>query len=273
MNPPRTQLTDEAYTARFSGIQRLYGTREQSILRHAHACVIGIGGVGSWTVEALARTGIGSLTLIDLDEVCISNTNRQIHAVQGASGHPKVEVMAQRATTINPDCNITPIQQFFTAKTADALLAPNFSCVVDAIDHVPQKTLLLAECHARKIPVVTVGGAGGRRDPARIQTADLAQATHDRLLQEVRRRLRREYDFPAPNSSFGIPSVFSDEPQVFPTTEGGVSCERQANQDLRLDCHSGYGTATFVTGTFGFAAAALAVNLILQPTTQTSLPK
>ncbi|MGA1238615.1 MAG: tRNA threonylcarbamoyladenosine dehydratase [Limisphaerales bacterium] len=272
MNPPTAQFTDEAYTARFSGIQRLYGTREQSTLRQAHVCIIGIGGVGSWTVEALARTGIGSLTLIDLDEVCISNTNRQIHAVQGASGQPKVEVMARRAQAINPACNIKPIQQFFTASTAETLLATRFSCVVDAIDQVPQKTLLLAECHSRNIPVVTVGGAGGRRDPARIKTSDLALATHDRLLQEVRRRLRREHMFPAPNSPFGIPSVFSDEPQIFPTAEGGVSCERQANQDLRLDCHSGYGTATFVTGTFGFAAAALAVNLILQTPTQPTPP-
>jgi tRNA A37 threonylcarbamoyladenosine dehydratase len=200
------------------------------------------------------------LTLIDLDEVCISNTNRQLHTVQGAYGQSKVDVMAARVRDINPDCVVHPVRAFFTANTAEALLAEPFDCVVDAIDHVAQKCLLIAHCRDRQVPIVTTGGAGGRRDPAQVRTTDLAFSTHDALLQEVRRRLRREHGFPHPPLPFGVPAVFSTEPQVFPTARGEVCTQRQAGQDLRLDCDSGYGTASFVTGTFGFTAAAVAVG-------------
>jgi tRNA A37 threonylcarbamoyladenosine dehydratase len=254
--------SQQAYSARFSGIQRLYGKQGQGRLRKAHVCVVGIGGVGSWTVEALARSGVGVLTLIDLDEICISNTNRQLHAVRGVSGQAKVDVMARRVLEINPDCTAHAVQAFFTASTADTLLATRFDCLVDAIDQVTQKSLLIAQCHERHLPIVTTGGAGGRRDPTRIRTTDLAHSTHDALLQEVRRLLRREYGFPRPPSSFGVDAVFSTERQVFPTADGEVYTQRQTGQDLRLDCNSGYGTASFLTGAFGFAAAALAVNRI-----------
>lgn len=263
MSDDLSQPPSSAYAARFGGIQRLVGRSGQERLRRAHVCVVGIGGVGSWTVEALARSGVGALTLIDLDEVCISNTNRQLPAVQGASGQPKVDVMARRVKSINPECRTEALQAFFTAGTADHLLAVRFDGLVDAIDRVPQKGLLIAQCRDRSIPVVTTGGAGGRRDPTQIRSADLAQSTHDPLLQEVRRLLRREHDFPRPPFLFGITAVFSTEPQVFPTPEGEVCGQRRSGQDLRLDCNSGYGTASFVTGAFGLAAAAKIIHHIV----------
>jgi tRNA A37 threonylcarbamoyladenosine dehydratase len=252
------------YVPRFSGILRLFGKEAQTRLHQAHVCVVGVGGVGSWTVEALARTGIGTLTLVDLDDVCISNTNRQLHAITGQTGRPKVEVMAERVRSINPEAAVHPVHQFFTRNTADSILATPFSCLVDAIDHPDTKCLLIAECRRRQIPVVTVGGAGGRQDPTRIQVADLAHSTHDGLLQEVRRGLRRDHGFPRGAALFHVEAVFSTESPVFPTPDGCVTRERSPDLDLRLDCRSGYGTATFVTGAFGFAAAAAAVQRIVR---------
>jgi len=251
------------YGARFGGIERLLGRAGRLRLRHAHVCVIGIGGVGSWTVEALARSGVGTLTLVDLDEVCISNTNRQLHAVQGEYGKAKVEVMARRVRVINPDCVVHPVQALFTPGTAEALLTTPFDCLVDAIDRPAQKSLLLARARQLGLFTVTTGGAGGRRDPCQIRTADLAWSTHDALLQEVRRCLRRDHGFPRGPIPFGVTAIFSTEPQVFPTADGGVCDRRVPGQDLRLDCESGYGTAAFVTGAFGMAAAAAAVRGIV----------
>jgi tRNA threonylcarbamoyladenosine dehydratase len=247
-------MTD-GYAARFGGVGRLFGRSGQERLRRAHVCVVGVGGVGSWAVEALARSGIGALTLVDLDEVCISNVNRQLHALAGRFGQPKVEVLKERMLAINPDCSVHSLQALLTAATADEILATRFDSLVDAIDHAATKCLLIARCRQRGIPIVTAGGAGGRRDPTAVRTADLAFSTHDRLLQQVRRELRRDFDFPRGPKPFGVEAVFSTEPQVFPAGDGTVASERPRAADLRLDCRSGYGTAAFVTGTFGFVAA------------------
>lgn len=250
--------------ARFGGIRRLYGTEGETRLRHARVCIIGLGGVGSWAVEALARTGVGSLSLVDLDDVCISNVNRQLHAVTGEFGKPKVEVMAARVRLINPDCAVQVEQLLFTAGTNEQILAPKFDCVLDAIDSRAMKALLIARCREKGIPIVTTGGAGGRRDPTAIRVDDLARATHDGLLANVRKLLRGEYHFPRdPKQDFDVRCVFSTEPQVFPASDGGVCDAREPGARLRLDCSSGYGTATFVTGTFGFAAAAEVVKQIV----------
>jgi tRNA A37 threonylcarbamoyladenosine dehydratase len=229
--------------------------------------VIGIGGVGSWTVEALARSGIGHLTLVDLDEICISNVNRQLHAMDGQIGRLKTSAMAERARAINPDCEVIEIEAFFRDETADSILDQGFDLVVDAIDTVFQKALLLARCHARGIPAVTCGAGGGRSDPTRIRTADLARTSHDPLMLAVRRNLRSHHGFPkAPDGKnaplFGIPAVYSDEPPVFPTCDGSVTTDKPADASLRLNCESGYGTATPVTASFGLAAAAVALNLL-----------
>ena len=254
------------YEARFGGVKRLFGTDGQERLRRAHVCVIGIGGVGSWAVEALARTGVGQLTLVDLDDVCISNVNRQLHALTGEFGKPKVEVMAARVKLLNPDCSVHSEQMLFTAKTAEKILAAKYDCVLDAIDDRPTKALLIARCRALKIPVVTTGGAGGRRDPTAIRTDDLARTTHDGLLANLRQVLRAEYGFSRdPRKNFGVPCVYSPEAQVFPASDGSVCEEREPGSTLRLDCRSGYGTATFVTGAFGFAAAAAVVKILTQP--------
>lgn len=252
------------HEARFGGILRLYGKDGQERLRRAHVCVIGIGGVGSWAVEALARSGIGTLTLVDLDDVCISNVNRQLHAVTGEFGKPKVEVMAARVKLINPDCVVHAEQILFTPGTAKSLLAPNYDSVLDAIDQTPMKALLIARCRQRELPIVTTGGAGGRRDPTALRVDDLAHSTHDGLLAATRKLLRDEHSFPRdPKQKFGVPCVFSTEAQVFPAGDGTVCEQPEPGAKLRLDCRSGYGTATFVTGAFGFAAAAQVVQLVV----------
>jgi len=254
------------HEARFGGILRLYGKDGQGRLRRAHVCVIGIGGVGSWAVEALARTGIGQLTLVDLDDVCISNVNRQLHAVTGEFGKPKVEVMAARVQLINPDCAVKTEQMLFTAATAETLLATDYDCVLDAIDQTAMKALLIARGRERKLPIVTTGGAGGRRDPTAIRVDDLARSTHDGLLAATRKLLRDAHGFPRdPRQEFGVSCVFSPEAQVFPARDGTVCEKPEAGSNLRLDCRSGYGTATFVTGAFGFAAVAQVVNQIVEP--------
>lgn len=220
----------------------------------AHVAVIGVGGVGSWTVEALARSGIGRLTLIDADEVCVSNVNRQLPAVDGEIGIAKVEALAKRMRAINPELSIEAKQDFFTADTAHDLLAGKFDFVVDAIDTLANKVVLIAECRKRGLRVITSGGAGGKKDGTRVRVADLAHASHDPLLQKLRKKLRVEFRFSTdPNLPFGIPAVYSPEIATAPET-----CEA----GLRMDCNSGYGAVTFVTGVFGFAAAGWVVNSI-----------
>jgi tRNA A37 threonylcarbamoyladenosine dehydratase len=256
-----TRMDD--YEARFDGIARLYGRDGLARLRASHVCIVGIGGVGAWTAEALARSGIGALTLVDLDEVCVSNINRQLHALTDTVGRPKVEVMAERILAINPVCRVSREQRFFNAQTAAELLAPPFDCVVDAIDSVANKVLLLAHGRERRLPLVACGAAGGRRDGTLIRLADLARVSHDRLLAEVRKRLRKEHRFPADGAAIGIDCVYSAEPPVFPQPDGGV-CDRAAadTEGARLNCNGGLGSATFVTGAFGFAAAGWVVQRI-----------
>ncbi len=251
------------YEARFGGIARLYGRETLTRLRQSHAMVVGVGGVGSWAVEALARTGIGELTLIDLDEVCISNTNRQLPAVAGKLGQPKVEVLKERVLAINPDCRVHALQKFFTANTAEELLAVPCSGVLDAIDSLKHKALLIAECKKRNLPLVVSGGAGGRRDPTAIRYADLSQATHDRLLQQTRKLLRKDYGFPGEGKKFDIDCVFTPEPPLFPQSDGSVCEVREAGTDTKMNCESGYGATTFVTGAFGFAIAARLIEKII----------
>jgi tRNA threonylcarbamoyladenosine dehydratase len=248
------------YETSFGGIARLFSYAGLDRLRRAHVCVVGLGGVGSWATEALARSGLGELTLVDLDDVCVSNSNRQLHALEGELGKPKVEVMTRRVLAINPACVVHPRQAFFLKSNAEAILETHFDSVLDAIDSPSLKSHLIALCRTRKIPVVTTGAAGGRRDPTAIEVNDLAFSSHDRLLQMVRRTLRRRYGFPRGEEPFGVDCVVSREPVVYPSQDGSV-CARPAHApDLRLDCNSGFGTACFVTGTFGFVAAARVVQ-------------
>lgn len=253
------------YLQRFSGIARLYGTTALERLHESHIAVIGIGGVGSWTVEALARSGIGSLTLIDMDDICITNTNRQLHATEGQIGREKVAVMAERVRLINPDINIHTITDFFTENTKQELLTPKYDCVVDAIDSLKHKCLLIASCRDQSIPLVVCGGAGGKSDPTCVSCADLAFATNDRLLKLTRKTLRRFYEYPteASREPFGASAIYSTQNARFPWSDGTVRDESEPGSGLKLDCESGFGTATQVTGAFGFAAAAEAIRLLL----------
>jgi len=246
------------FDQRFGGLARLYGRASLERLRQSHVAVIGIGGVGSWSAEALARSGVGELTLVDFDDLCVTNVNRQIHAVTADLGALKVEAMARRIREINPECRVQAVPEFFTSANADRLLERGFSCVLDAIDNVANKCRLLAGCRQRNIHVVTTGGAGGRTDPTQLRVADLARVTHDPLIRQARRQLRREFAFPAaPQADFGVPCVFSTEPVRYPWSNGTVCATKEPGEDhLRMDCNSGYGSATFVTGAFGFAAAA-----------------
>ena len=253
------------YLDRFGGMARLVGTVGLAKLRNAHVCVIGVGGVGSWTVEALVRSGIGALTMIDLDDVCITNVNRQLPAMDGTIGHPKTAVLAARMRLIHPDCRLMEVPDFVTENNLGRLLAGPFDCVIDAVDRTGIKTAIIAHCFRANMPVITVGGAGGRRDATAIRAGDLALSQGDLLLRGVRKRLRRDHAFPKGEfTQFGIPCIYSAEAQVFPWADGTCRSEAEADSTLRLDCAGGFGAAGFVTGAFGFAAAGEAVRVITQ---------
>ena len=249
------------YSERFGGIARLYGMAGLEKLCAAHVAVIGVGGVGSWTAEALARSGVGNLTLVDLDEVCVTNTNRQIHALEDSVGKAKVQEMAERIRRINPDCTVKTHVEFFTEQTSDSILATRYDYVVDAIDGVSNKSLLLAQCRAREIPVITCGAAGGRRNGTAVRTADLTRAKYDKLLFKVRKQLRQKHGFPRGTKKWNLACVFSQEPVMYPQADGTV-CEEKSMEDgsMKLDCEGGLGAATQVTGAFGFAAAGYVIQ-------------
>lgn len=261
---------DASYLDRFGGIGRLYGAAALPRLARAHVCVVGVGGVGSWTVEALARTGIGRLTMIDMDDVCVTNTNRQLPALASQIGRPKVQVLAERVLGINPECQVKAVAEFVTPHNAERLLESDFDLVVDAVDRMSIKALVIAGCARRQLPVVTVGAAGGRRDPSLIRAADLGLAGQDELLQQVRRKLRKDHGFPKSDEGralrMGVPCVFSTEKPWFPWKDGtcGTTPEEGTEESLRLDCASGFGAVTFVTGVFGFVAAAEAVRSLIE---------
>lgn len=245
---------------RFGGIARLYGQAALDRFLNARVAVIGVGGVGSWAVESLVRSGVGNLTMVDLDEICVTNVNRQLHAMDGQIGRQKTEAMADRARAIHPTGVITVIPKFFNETTAAEILDAGFDAVIDAIDQTRHKALLLTECRNRGIFTVTCGGAGGKRDPTRIRTTDLAYSGKDPLLHHLRRNLKNHHGFqktpigtkPEP---MGIEAVFSDEPQVFVQCDGSVSTLRPTGDSQRLNCASGLGTVTHITASFGMIAA------------------
>jgi tRNA A37 threonylcarbamoyladenosine dehydratase len=254
------------YETRFSGIGRLYGVEGLARIRAAHVSVVGLGGVGSWVVEALARSGIGGLTLVDMDEVCLSNVNRQIHAMDGTVGRSKASALAERVQRIAPACEVSCEEVFFTESTMARLLAPEYDYIVDAIDATRHKCLLIAEARKRGLKLITCGGAGGCVDPARIKVQDLARTINDPLLLQVRKKLRREYGFPKlSRQKFKIDCVYTDEPRIFPQADGSVACQREPGADYRLNCDAGFGSATFVTGAVGFFLAAEVVKRIARP--------
>lgn len=257
--------SNESWNHRFGGVARLYGETAAGKLRAARVLIVGIGGVGTWIAEALARAGIGHLGFMDGDDVCITNTNRQIHAVSDTIGQAKVEAMAARARAIYPEIAVEAIAGFLTPANLDVLDPARWDVVVDAIDAVPAKCLLLATCRERSISGVSCGGAGGKRDGTRVRVADLAHTVQDALLKQVRKRLRQDHGFPREETMpFGITAVYSDERPVFPWQDGTLCAAPEPGSSLRLDCASGFGTACHVTGAFGLAAAGAVLEIVAE---------
>ncbi|MBK1675010.1 tRNA cyclic N6-threonylcarbamoyladenosine(37) synthase TcdA [Ectothiorhodospira shaposhnikovii] len=243
---------------RFGGIARLYGKPALDRLARSRVCVVGIGGVGSWAVEALARSGVGALTLVDLDHVAESNINRQIHALEHTLGASKVKAMSQRVQEINPRIVVREVEDFITRENARELIA-GADAVVDAVDHVRAKIGIVLACREAGVPVIMAGAAGGKKDPGRICLDDLSRTEHDALLAKVRRRLRSFHGFPRdPRRRFGIPAIFSMESgrqPSSPESEDGAGPQG-------LSC-SGYGSSMAVTATMGLRAAAWALDVLV----------
>jgi len=236
---------------RFGGIARLYGAAGFARIRAAHGVVVGIGGVGSWAAEALARSGVGRLTLIDLDVVAESNLNRQAHATLANLGRNKVDAMQERVASFAPDCAVTLVDDFVTPDNVAVLIPADASFVIDAIDQVRAKAALVAHCVARGLPVLVCGGAGGKTDASRLTTSDLALTAHDALLSKLRATLRREYAFPRGDKKFRVTAIYSTEPQAGAPTDGGAG----------LAC-AGYGSAMHMTASMGLLAAGCALDLV-----------
>ncbi|MBN4063464.1 tRNA threonylcarbamoyladenosine dehydratase [Cardiobacterium sp. AH-315-I02] len=252
---------------RFGSLARLYGEQELQKIQNAHICVVGIGGVGSWVVEALARSGVQHLTLIDGDDISRSNMNRQCHTLESTIGKMKTQVMKQRVLDINPECQVKAVEQFLNEKNIFDLLLPDtelpFNCVVDAIDRIKYKAQMIYFCKRNKLPVVTTGGAGGLLDPTQIEIKDLSRTWNDPLAASVRLALRQLHNFTRnPKRSFGVPCVFSTEQQRYPDKDGNVGYQKPGVAGLSLDCSFGYGSSVMVTAGFGFAAATKSIELI-----------
>ncbi len=282
-NPEPVVTSSDAdidFDRRFGGIARLYGAQGLARFRAAHVCVVGVGGVGSWIVEALARSAIGKITMIDLDNLAESNVNRQIHALTDTLGKAKVTALHERIMQINPYCRVTEIEDFLTPdNVAEMIGEGRFDYVVDAIDNVRAKVALIAYCREHKVPLLTSGGAGGQIDPTKIEIRDLCRTEQEPLLAKVRKRLRAWHKFPrGTKNKFGIDAVFSTEPLRFP--EGEV-CEVDTDdaadgldtvdadgrkQDAGvtgLNC-AGFGSAMVVTASFGLVAAGFVLRKIVE---------
>ncbi|WP_088328959.1 tRNA cyclic N6-threonylcarbamoyladenosine(37) synthase TcdA [Lacimicrobium sp. SS2-24] len=253
------------FEQRFGGTQRLYGLAQTQWLQQAHFCVIGIGGVGSWVAEALARTAVGTLTLIDLDDICTTNINRQIHALTNTVGEDKTEAMRSRIQLINPQCDVRCIEDFVTPDNVHEYLN-DMDYVVDATDSVKAKAAIIAHCKRRKLPVLTIGGAGGQTDPTQIAVTDLSKTKQDPLAAKVRSLLRRDYGFTTnPKRRFAVDCVYSTEQLCYPQPDGTVCQNKEfAGAGVKLDCNSGFGASVAVTGSFGFVAAARVMEKYLQ---------
>ena len=305
-------MTEVDVERRFSGVTRLYASTGLAKLQAAHIVVVGIGGVGSWAAEALARNAVGVITLVDLDNIAESNVNRQIHALDGAFGKAKVTAMAERIRAINPACEVREIEDFVTPENASKMLDFHFDVLVDCIDDAAAKAVLAAMCKSVQSPIIMSGSAGGRLDPTCVKVADLSAVTNDKLLAKVRNMLRRDYQFPSASNhkksaKFNVTCVYSDEPVLTPIDTENELCALEKNTNIGgdalqpqglspqnkpaeagysnvkpsihkaagdaknpraitgINC-AGYGSSVCVTAPMGFAAAQLAINLIVNRT-------
>jgi len=250
---------NEALERRFGGLERLYGKPGAARIRAAHVAVVGIGGVGSWAVEALARSGVGQLTLIDLDHVAESNINRQIHALDDTLGQAKVHAMRERIQHIHPGCQVHCVEEFVEPGNWPAMLPGGVDALIDACDQVPAKTAMAAWARVQRSLFITVGAAGGKRLAHKVDVDDVAQVTHDPLLAQLRYRLRKHHGAPRDGKKIGVPCVFSREAVAPPD----ASCAVQG--DGSLNCH-GYGSVVAVTATFGQCAAGWVLDALARET-------
>lgn len=259
---------DQDWQDRFAGIDRLYGRGAVEFFRTKRIIIIGIGGVGSWIAESLARTGIGHVTLVDADDVCVSNTNRQLPALAGNFGISKATLMAARMRDINPHMDVKVIESFLTPANMSDILDNAYDVVVDACDAFRVKVEMAAWCRRRKQPLVMVGAAGGRTDPTMIRTRDLSKTEQDAMLALIRRKLREEFNFPRNKDRyFGVYAVYSLQNVQYPQRDGsvcGIRPQVSGEAALNIDCGGGLGSATHVTGAFAFAACAKAIELLLK---------
>ncbi len=256
---PGEPIGEDEYRRRFAGVGRIYGAEGMRRLESAHVAVLGVGGVGSWVVEGLARSAVGALTLIDLDHVGESNLNRQIQALGATLGQSKVSALAMRIADINPRCRVTLVEDFIDPDNVKTLLtAGAFDYVVDAMDDKRAKVAVAVQARFVNLPLVMVGSAGGQRDPTRVQLADLSRTEHDPLLARVRKQLRTDHGFSRNlKTRFGITAVFSDEPVIQAEGSDGAG---------GLNC-AGYGSSVAVTAVFGFVAAGAVLNALARPET------
>ena len=243
----------------FGGVERLYGSTAFARIRAAHAVIVGIGGVGSWAAEALARSGIGRITLIDLDVVAESNINRQAHATMANLGRNKVDAMRDRIVSFAPDCVVACIDDFVDVNNVATMLPSDASLVIDAIDKVYAKAALVAHCVKINLPVFVCGGVGGKTDATKLTVSDLAFTEQDALLAKLRLMLRREYGFPRAGRKFKVAVVYSKERQAGTAEDAGAG----------LAC-AGYGSAMHMTAGLGMLVAGRALDLIAVGTTTDS---
>lgn len=244
----------------FEGIINLYGETGFQKIQSSHFLVVGIGGIGSWICESLARSGATKVTIVDLDDICISNINRQIHSLPSNIGHFKIDEMKKRMLEIAPEIQVNCIHDFFSESSKDTILKPKFDFVFDAIDSLKSKCILLDECRERQLPIICIGGAGGKTDPTQIEIRDLKNTISDQLLFRVRRALRKkDYGFSIyANKPFKVPTVFSKE---VARKDESQACSLK-NNNAPKNCQNGFGSASFVTASMGFAAVSYALNKI-----------
>lgn len=246
----------EAYLNRFSGVARLYGEQGLRKLARAHVAVIGVGGVGSWVVEALARSGVGKITLMDFDDVCVSNFNRQILATDESVGKFKIDVLGERIRLINKECELQLINDRFSPETAEKFFSTNYDYIVDAFDNGVGKAFLAHHCRSHKKKLIVLGSVGGKRDPSKIKVDDLSRSTEDTLLAFMRKKLRADYGFPRlKNKKFSVPCVYSTEKYVYP---------EDSTEIKKLDCGGGMGAITHLAGAFGFFAVSRVIHDLVE---------
>jgi tRNA A37 threonylcarbamoyladenosine dehydratase len=259
-------LLSTPYRDRFAGLALVFGDAALPRLERAHFCIVGVGGVGSWAAEACARSAIGSITLIDHDDISIGNTNRQLHTTVETIGRSKVEVLRDRLLAINPDCACSAVDDLVTRGNIDKFEFAQFDYVVDAIDHVSHKLTLMHHCRRNKIRCVSTGGAGGLTDPTQIVVKDLMLCFNDPLLAKVRSTLRNRLGYSRnPKRRYGMDCVFSTEQPLYPAGDGTVTHRKpEMEERATLDCETGVGSFVGVTACFGFTAASHAIRKYLR---------